>query len=379
MKLSQGNLSNKPHPDPRETHHLSREFAVMFSYVTDLLDKSVDITKLKDFLDSYSHPLYPEQHYVQPKIYKDASTTKQLIKSLFPQFINFMHYYLLEDIVASFECGRAKEVLQQYAEQKESKKKKLEDVPRPITSEEIEQFHGIKMLKVDVEGNTSDTAVEIVGEIQIALEKATGVKREFIVYACNDPGCVLLTFLIPESIIHIFHELNTEDLAILANSGVMKMEADEVVIDNIQYHSTVKVPAGSDKSTKRTGLEYHLEQKATEMTSERYSHLLEMLGSVEAKMLTDVCSEEFLKQFAKDLQDLDKLTTYFSIHEWNIAEIMCYYSDENDQKYQALLYWKRAEESTATYYNLLESLILHGNVDEVEALLQRLGEGKWSD
>ena len=351
----------------------------MFSYVTDLLDKSVDITKLKDFLDSYSHPLYPEQHYVQPKIYKDASTTKQLIKSLFPQFINFMHYYLLEDIVASFECDRAKEVLQQYAEQKDSKKRKLEDVPRPITSEEIEQFHGIKKWKVDVEGNTSDTAVEIVGEIQIALEKATGVKREFIVYACNDPGCVLLTFLIPESIIHIFHELNTEDLAILANSGVMKMEADEVVIDNIQYHSTVKEPAGSDKSTKRTGLEHHLEQKATEMTSERYSHLLEMLGSVEAKMLTDVCSEEFLKQFAKDLQDLDKLTTYFSIHEWNIAEIMCYYSDENDQKYQALLYWKRAEESTATYYNLLESLILHGNVDEVEALLQRLGEGKWSD
>ena len=62
----------------------------MFSNITDLLDKSVDMAKLKDFLDCYSHPLYPEQLYVNPKIYKDANTTKQLLKSLCPQFINFM-------------------------------------------------------------------------------------------------------------------------------------------------------------------------------------------------------------------------------------------------------------------------------------------------
>ena len=109
VKLLHGNSSSKPHSDPRETHHLSSDFASMFSVVTDLLDKSVDMAKLKDFLDCYSHPLYPEQLYVHPKIYKDANTTKQLIKSLFPQFINFIHYYLLEDIVGKFGCDKAKE------------------------------------------------------------------------------------------------------------------------------------------------------------------------------------------------------------------------------------------------------------------------------
>ena len=357
----------------------------MFSNVADLLDKSVDIAKLKDFLDSYSHPLYPEQPYVHPKIYKDANTTKQLIKSLCPEFINFIHYYLLEDIVLSFECGTARKVLQQYTEQKYSRKRKLEDLPSPITNGESEQFYGAKRLKVKVEGNTSDASVEMIGEIQKALERGTGVKQSVIVYACNDPGSILLTFLIPESIIHIFPELNTEDLTILANSGVMKLEVDEVIVNNIQQYSTVKTHSGklkvaaeSGQPTKQTGLEYYLQQRATEMTSERYSHLVKMLVSVEHKLLTDGCSEEFLKWIAKDLQDLKELASLFCIHEWNIEEIVCNYPDENDLKYQALLCWKRAEGSTATYYNLLESLLLHGKVDEVEKVLQKLGEGNLS-
>ena len=113
------------------------------------------------------------------------------------------------------------------------------------------------------------------------------------------------------------------------------------------------------------------------MTSERLSHLLKMLGTAESGMLNDICSEEFLHYFAKELRDWKKLAPYFSIHEWYIEEFVCNYPNKNDQKYQALLCWKRAEGSTATYYNLLESLILHGNIGEVESLLQRFGEGNW--
>ena len=298
----------------------------------------------------------------------------EVLESLCPRYINYMHYYLLEDIVIRFQCDRAKKVLQQYTEQKDNKKRKLEDLPDPITNGEIEQFHGTKRLKVELEGDTSDAIVEVIGEIQKALERATGVKRAVIVYACDDPGSVLLTFLIPESILHIFHELNTEDLAVLANSGVMNLEVDEVVIDDIQQYSTVKVAADSDKSTKQTGLEYYLHQRTTEMTSERYSYLLKMLGCVESKILNDLCSDEFLKRLSKDIQDWKKLAPYFIIQEW---DIVCNYPDEDDQKYQALLCWKRAEGSSATYYNLLEGLMLHGKVDEVEALLQKLGEGNW--
>ena len=100
-----------------------------------------------------------------------------------------------------------------------------------------------------------------------------------------------------------------------------------------------------------------------------------MLGTAETAMLSNLCSEQFLEAFSKDLQDWKKVAPYFSIHERNVKELVCNYPDEDDQKYQALLCWKRAEESIATYYNLLENLILHGNIGEVEALLQRLGEG----
>ena len=383
VKLLHGNSSSKFHPDPRETHHLSREFASMFSDVTDLLDKSVDMAKLKDFLDCYSHPLYPEQLYVNPKTYKDANTTKQLIKSLCPQFINFMHYYLLEDIVRKFGCDKAIEILQQYTSLKYSRKRKLNSLPGPVTDGEIEQFHGTKKLKVQVEGDSSNVTVEIIDELQKALEKATGIKRAFITYGFHDPGSVLLTFLIPETILHLFDEPNTEDLAILADSGVMKLEADEVVIDNIQKYSTAKRSAidleldfVSGECTKPTGLEYYLKERATEMTSDRHLHLLKMLSTAETAMLNDICSKQFLKTFSKDLQDWKKLAPYFRIHEKNIKKLVFNYPNENDQKYQALLCWKRAEGSTATYYNLLESLILHGNIGEVEALLWRLGEGK---
>ena len=373
-------VPSKLPPDPRESHHLSREFAATFPKIANILNTFVQVSELKTFLENYCHPLYPEQLYIDPKIYRDASTTEQVMKSLVPQHINYMHYFLLEDIVLTFECNRAKEVLQQYIEyieQKNNKKRKLEDLPGPITNGEIEQFHGTKRLKVEVKEDTLDATVEIIGEVQDALEMATGVDRAVIVYAYDDPGSILLTFLIPGSILHIFHELNTEDLTILANSGVIKLEVDEMVIDNIQQYSTVKVAADSDKSTKQAGLEYYLQQRATEMTSERYSFLLKMLGYVDPKILNDFCSEEFLKRLSKDIQDWKKLAPYFSIQEWYIEELVCKYPNEDDQKYQALLCWKRAVRSTATYYNLLKSLLLHGKVDEVEALLQRLGEGNW--
>ena len=355
------------------------EFATTFAELTEILNTSVEISELKKFLESYCHPLYPEQTYVAPKIYGNATTTKEVLKSLFPQYINYMHYYLLENIVVKFGCDRAKEVLQQYTDQMYSRKRKLNDLPGPITDGEIEQFHGTKKLKVQVEEDTSDATVGTIGEVQEALEKATGIKRSFLTYGFHYPGSVLLTFLIPASISHIFHELNTEDLAILANSGVIRLEIDEIVTDIQQYRTVkshaVEVAVDSGEWTKPTGLEHYLKKRATEMTSERYLHLRKMLGTAETTMLSNLCSEQFLKAFSKHLQDWKKLAPYFSIHEWNIEELVYNYPDENDQKYQALLRWKRAEGFTATYYNLLESLILHGNIGEVEALLQRLGEG----
>ena len=181
----------KPPPaDPRELHHLCREFATTFTKLAKILNTSVEISELKEFLESYCHPLYPEQPYVAPKIYGNATTTKELLKSLFPQYINYIHYYLLEDIVVTFGCDRAKKVLQQYMV-KYSRERKLNSLPGPINDGEIEQFHGTKELKVKVKGDTGNATVEIIGGLQKALEKATGIERPVIVYAFYDPGSVL--------------------------------------------------------------------------------------------------------------------------------------------------------------------------------------------
>ena len=175
----------KPPPDPRESHHLCMKFATTFPELVEILNISVEISELKEFLKNYCHPLYPEQPYVAPKIYENATTTEEVLKSLFPQYINYIHYYLLEDIVVKFGCDRAKEVLQQYTDQMYSRKRKLNDLPRPITDGEIEQFHGTNKLKVQVEGD--DAMVGNIGEVQEALEMATGVKRAVIVYASHYP------------------------------------------------------------------------------------------------------------------------------------------------------------------------------------------------
>lgn len=64
----------------------------------------------------------------------------------------------------------------------------------------------------------------LVQYMQKALEKAVGMNKAVITYGCHGNGPVFLNVLVPESILHIFNEGNTEDLVILANSCVMKLE-----------------------------------------------------------------------------------------------------------------------------------------------------------
>ena len=115
------------------------------------MDRSVDVADLKDFLDCYSHPLNPEQRYIDLKVYKDAETTKEVLKfKLFPVFINYQHLYLLEDIVEEFGCQDSRQLLDEY-KSTFSLKRKLNTMPAPITDGEIEQSHGVKKLRVVVE------------------------------------------------------------------------------------------------------------------------------------------------------------------------------------------------------------------------------------
>ena len=55
VRVLEGQSASKPCPLPRKRHPLSREFAVMFVDVVDDLDRSVDMARLKYFLDCCFH------------------------------------------------------------------------------------------------------------------------------------------------------------------------------------------------------------------------------------------------------------------------------------------------------------------------------------
>ena len=119
---------------------------------------TVDMARLKDFLNCCSY-LYPEKPYFNPKVYKGPGTSKQLMGLLFPQFVNFIHYYLLEDIVETFGCNVAKEVLQQFTDQNYDHKRKSNIYLTPLLVGKLNSF--MVQLKVQVEGN----ATVVIGKV----------------------------------------------------------------------------------------------------------------------------------------------------------------------------------------------------------------------
>ena len=351
---------------------------MIFTKISDVYSASpVDVNELKRYLRFYSHPLYPERPLVEAKIFKKAKTVGKVLESLWPQYINYMHLSLLENIVEEFHCVEASRLLEDYKGTID-RKRKLSDLPSPLTDEEVEQSTGVKKLKVGAKGDYSETTVEDVADIQQALEKATGIKGTFLVYASHDPSrSIILSFLLPESISHILHELCNDDLTILADSGVLRLELiDELVIENIQQYATAKARAEPvAEGSKRASLEYYLKEREADMNPEQYSYILRMLKSVSMFELHKVITDDFLAGFARNLTNWKNLVPYFSLTEEAVQQITEYSPDEGDQKYQALLHWKKHEGDTATYHTLLETLLFHGEIKEVEALLGRLGPG----
>ena len=177
--------------DPRKRHHLSAEFAKMLERVATLLEKCTSVDTLKKFLNVYSHPLYPEKRYIEPRVYCDAKTVTDIVFSLFPQYINYMEYHLLEEIVCTFGNTECIEVFQTYKMLFQRLVRKLRDHPAPVTDEEIEQSSSQKRLKVTTSGDSNATRVrtlQTLHTLQEAIEQATGVSRAGQVYAYQDPG-----------------------------------------------------------------------------------------------------------------------------------------------------------------------------------------------
>ena len=218
------------------------------------------------------------------------------------------------------------------------------------------------------------------GDVQAvkeAMEKATGIDQDFIIYAYWEGGFSThqFTFLIPKCISVIFGELCEEDLAILAGIGVQRLEVDyHTVADSIHelYPQTVAhIKADNRMRTKNFGLEHFIpEDEAERMGEEDFGHLNDLITNIPADKLQETCSNDVLKVLAKKMGSWKDLAPYLGINQWDLEDLAAMYpGDEEEQKYVALLNWKSIDKSSATYERLVECLLNHGHVDDAKELL----------
>ena len=346
---------------------LCTNFATTVRSVAEHLDKSTSVEDLKQFLSDICHPLMPEKHFIRRSVYEHECTTKEVIHSLIPQYINYLSYTLLEEIVNAFKNQEAKKALNAY--KRKAKKCRLREVSLPTSAEAIDGFQGQKRSKVTIDVSEEKVTVDDVHRVTRAVEQATGISRwSQVLTDWSDSTSVLLVFLIPETVTDIFHHLYAEDLTILANAGITKIQLEDLEIDNISKYitNTIKLP---EKIAKPTSLEHYLNER-TDLSSDQLSELNVMLEKVTDSKLSEVCDEQLLQEFSQHMQNWKTLAPFLGMPEFYYDEFTARYPERMQQNYQLLLFWKRREGSRAIYYHLLETVVLHGTAREMEALIQ---------
>lgn len=174
--------------DPRRGQYLSAEFSTMLNAVGNLLQWCTTVDVLKTFLRHLSHPLYPEKRYIEPHVYADAKTVPDIISSLFPEYMNYREYYVLQVIVDKFGNEECRVVFLGYEQLFQRSVRKLRSHPAPVTDEEIEQSSGQKRLKVTTIGDARATTPHDLHTVQEAVMQATGISQAGKVFAHQDPA-----------------------------------------------------------------------------------------------------------------------------------------------------------------------------------------------
>ena len=365
--------------DSLEATHYNSEFQQLISEVGTSLAESVEASKLKDFLQSFSHILYPETQYIDPTILKDTESIPQMFTALQPQILNFLNWGVLWKAIDAFNV-KVMPAFQSYIDGFPSPTK-LSSLPDPLSEEEISEFKVFQKVRVTCGGGSRiEWTLGDVQQVREAVEKATGIDGDFIIYAYWEGGFTThqFTFLIPKRISGILWELCEEDLAIFAGRGVQRLEVDyDTVADNVQelYQACPKTvaPVTEDNRmrTKSFGLEHFIpEDEMERMSKEEFIHLNTLITSTPAGKLQETCSNDFLKVFAKKMGSWKDLAPYLGINQWDLEDLAeMYPRDEEEQKYVALLTWKSIDVSSATCERLLECLLTHGHIDDAKELL----------
>ena len=349
---------------------MSTKFARTVESVADHLNRSTVAEDLKRFLSAVCDPLIPEKMFIERTVYESKCTTKDVIYSLIPHYINYISYVLLEEIIDTFNNQEARVVLNDYI--RDIRKCRLRELSPPTSDEEMDDFQGRKELKVTIDDDEENITVDDVHRVTRAVEQATGIPKSSQVFtASNASNSVLLVFLIPETVTDIFHHLCAEDLTILANAGITKIQLEDLEITNISKYITNmnKVPEKRVELVKPTSLEHYVNER-TDLSSDQRSELNVMLEKVTDSKLSEVCDEQLLQKFSQHMQNWKTLAPFLGMQDFYYDEFTARYPERNQQNYQLLLFWKRREGSRAIYHHLLETIVLHGTAGEMEALIQ---------
>ena len=363
------------HDSPKETH-CNSEFQQLISDVGISFAETMEVSQLKEFLQGFSHILYPETQYIDPSVLNNADSIPHIFTALQPQFINFLNWGTLWKAADAFDIEIAP-AFQLYKSRLPSDTP-LSALPDPLSEKEILEFKIVQKLRVTRGGGGG---IEwTLGDVQLvkeAIEKATGIDQDFIIYAYWEGGFSThqFTFLIPKCISIVFWELCEEDLAILAGMGVQRLEVDyHTVADNIHelYPQTVApIRTHNRMRTKNFGLENFIpEDEAERMSEEDFGHLNDLVTNVPAGKLQETCSNDVLKVLAKKMGRWKELAPYLGINQWDLEDLAAMYpGDEQEQKYMALLNWKSIDVNSATYERLVDCLLTHGHVGDAKELL----------
>ena len=362
--------------DSLKATHCNSKFQELLSEVGTSLAESVEASKLKDFLQSFSHILYPESQYIDPTLLKDTESIPQMFTALQPQVLNIINWGVLWKAIDAFDI-KLMPAFQSYTDGFPPHTK-LSTLPDPLSEEEILGFQKLRVTRGGGSGSGIDWTLGDVQAVREAVEKATGIDGDFIIYAYWERGFSThqFTFLIPKSISGIFGELCEEDLAILAGIGVQRLEVDyDTVADNIQ-ELFKELPLAAIREDNRTrtknfGLEHFIpEDEMEQMSKEEFIHLNTLITSTPVGKLQETCSNDFLKVFAKKMGSWKDLAPYLGINQWDLEDLAERYpQDEEEQKYVALITWKSIDVNSATYERLVECLLTHGHVDDAKELL----------
>ena len=366
----------------QEQRRICCHFAIAMDRITEIVEEVVKPEKLLRFLCFYCHPLYPEMLYVDQKILKCTSNVSEVMKSLVPDYINYMETGLLEAIIKRFDCKQAQRLLQQYHDCYPHLRH-LRDMPDPVSDERLDLTRR-KRLRAKCNGDFDSVRATDVKRIRTSIESATGIDHQFVTPAQHSEGCFILTFLIPESVSGIFQELCDEDLEILAKAGITEIQIDDFVIsDTAKFHpqrtrsftQSTRVISADQTGATTKGFDSHMEQRAEQFTGKEKDQLKCLLESIPRSRLEEVCTDSFLQQLATHMRDWRKLAPYFGISESTAEEMAHHFRDVDEQRYRALHWWKQINPDTATYQNLIVCLLAHAPFDLAEAAIKMLTPG----